>query len=220
MPSQQGIFPKRSLDGNPKIDHFSPHHQTTPSKSFHRGLTFPVLVRYKWVVLQPLCVHSTILCICLLLLPSYFCVGSWACTVSSYFPMGLDIGLAEVPTHLVPWAFVLVTSLLAMPIDLLAVIDPLGFSPFFWVSATHLLSFYLLLCIWACWLSFLSCWPIGLFISFLGHDPFTLLLPLVVPMSLLALIPTMLAHWALYLFSWVSTTHLLYFYLLLCIRAC
>ena len=102
MPSQQGIFPKRSLDGNPKIDHFSPHHQTTPSKSFHRGPTFPVLVRYKWVVLQPLCVHSTILCICLLLLPRYFCVGSWACTVSSYFPMGLDIGLAEVPTHLVP----------------------------------------------------------------------------------------------------------------------
>ena len=122
MPSQQGIFPKRGLGRNSKIDHFSPHHQTTPSKSLHRGPTFHVLVRYKWVVLQPLCVCSTILCICLLLLPHHFCVGSWACTVSSYFPMGLDIGLAKVPAHLVRWSFVLVTSLLAMPIDLLAVI--------------------------------------------------------------------------------------------------
>ena len=94
-----------------------------------------------------------------------------------------------------------------------------------------------LLCPWACRLSFLPCWPIGLIISFLGFprpiyftftsccaygpigchpchvgplgllplslgffNPFTLLLPLVVPMGLLAIIPTMLAHWAYYLF--------------------
>ena len=49
-------------------------------------------------------------------------VGSWACNVSSYFPTGLDIGLAEVPAHPVRWAFALVTYLPAMPMDLLAII--------------------------------------------------------------------------------------------------
>ena len=36
-------------------------------------------------------------------------------------------------------------------------------------------------------------------------------------MRLLIVIPTMLAHWTIYLFSSASTTHLLYFYLLLCL---
>ena len=96
---------------------------------------------------------------------------------------------------------------------------------------THLLYFYLLLCPWVCWLSFLPCLPIELFSSFPGiprpiyftftsccaygsigcyschvgpldflplflgfHDPFTLLLPFVVPISPLGVILTMLAH--------------------------
>ena len=200
-------------------------------------------------MLQPLCVHSTILCICLLLLPRYFCVGSWACTVSSYFPMGLDIGLAEVPTHLVPWAFVLVTSLLAMPIDLLAVIDPLGFSPFFLgfrnpftfflplvvhmgllavilVLLAHW-AFYLFSWAWPIYFTFTSCCshepasshsyhvgPLGSLPLFLGfHNSFTLLLPLVMHKGLLAVILAMLAHRDFYLFSWASTTHLLYSYI-------
>ena len=101
-----------------------------------------------------------------------------------------------------------------------------------------LLYFYLLLCPWVCWLSFLSCWPIGFTTSFLGlpqliyiafatycaygpvgyhschgnsldllplflgfHGPFTLLLPFIVPIDLLAVILAVLAHWIYYLFS-------------------
>ena len=145
MPSQEGIFPERSLGRNHKIDPFSPHHQTTPSKSLDRGPTSPILARYKWVVLWSLCMRSTTLHICLLLLPCHFyrsyhisfCyvslvfvlilhgmkgMGSWASTNSSYFLMGLDISLAKVPIHPIRWAFALVTSLLAMPMDSLAVI--------------------------------------------------------------------------------------------------
>ena len=115
-----------------------------------------------------------------------------------------------------------------------------------WASTAQLLYFYLLLCLWTYWLSFLLCRPIGLFISFFGflwliyftftscyarglagyytchigplgflplllgfHGPFTLLLPLVVPVGLLAIIPIIVAHWAFYLFSWVFIVHLL-----------
>ena len=63
--------------------------------------------------------------------------------------------------------------------------------------------------------------PLGLLPLFLGFlGPFTLSLPLIVPMSLLAFIFAMLAHWVYYLFSWVSSAHLLYLYLLLCPWAC
>ena len=37
---------------------------------------------------------------------------------------------------------------------------------FHWASTAHLHYFYLLLCLWAYWLSFLSCWTIGLITSF------------------------------------------------------
>ena len=77
-------------------------------------------------------------------------VGSWACNVSSYFPIGLDIGLAEVPAHPVRWTFALVTYLPAMPMDLLAIIPAMlahwVFHLFSWASTIHLLYFYLLLC--------------------------------------------------------------------------
>jgi len=55
---------------------------------------------------------------------------------------------------------------------------------------------------------------LGLLSLFLGFpSSFTLLLPLVVPMGLLAVIPIILAHWAYYLFPWAFPAHLLYFYL-------
>ena len=49
--------------------------------------------------------------------------------------------------------------------------------------------------------------------------PIVLLLPLVVPIGLLAVILAMLAHWACYLFPWASLAQLLYFCLLLCLWA-
>ena len=62
--------------------------------------------------------------------------------------------------------------------------------------------------------------PLGFLPLFLGfHSLFTLFLPLIMHVGLLIVIPAMLAHWALYLFSWVSTAHSLYFYLLLCMWA-
>ena len=48
---------------------------------------------------------------------------------------------------------------------------------------------------------------LSLFLGFYGS--FTLLLPLVVPVGLLAIIPIIVAHWAFYLFSWVFIVHLL-----------
>ena len=128
-----------------------------------------------------------------------------------------------------------ITSFLAMPMGLpiviLAMLTHWVNYLFPWVSSAHLLYFYLLLCLWAYWLSSLPCWPIRLITSFLGllqpiyftftsccaygpigyHSyhvgplrllplslgflgPFTLLLPLVVPMGLLAIIPVTLAH--------------------------
>ena len=143
------------------------------------------------MMLWPLHVHSTTLRICshvisavismshsivslvfVLILHGMKGVGSGTCNVSSYFPTGLDIGLAKVPAHPVRWTFALVTYLLAMPMDLLAVILVMlvhwVFHIFSWAFVTHLLYFYLLLCPWVCWLSFLPCLPIELFSSFPG----------------------------------------------------
>ena len=57
-----------------------------------------------------------------------------------------------------------------------------------------------------------------IFLGFLS--PFTLSLPLIVPMDPLVVILATLAHWVYYLFSWVSSTLLLWLYLLLCLRTC
>ena len=76
--------------------------------------------------------------------------------------------------------------------------------------------FLFLSCPWACWLSFLPHWPIGFITLLLGFPgPFTLLLSFIMSMGLLTVIPTTLAHWVYYLFSWASSAHLLYFYHLL-----
>ena len=49
-------------------------------------------------------------------------MGSRACTVFSYFLMGLDIVLAEVPIYPAHWASAPIASFLAVSMDLLAVI--------------------------------------------------------------------------------------------------
>ena len=62
-------------------------------------------------------------------------------------------------------------------------------------------------CLWACHVD-----PLDLSLLPLGsYDPFTLLLPFVVSMSLLVVIPAMLAYWIYYLFSWASMAYLFYF---------
>ena len=151
-------------------------------------------------------------------------LGSWTCTISSYFPMGLDIGLAKVPTYPVRWAFTLVTSLPTIPMSLLAIIHVMlahwAYYLFSWVFLAHLL---LLFC---CAYGSVGCHcchidPLGLLsLSLDFPSPFTLLLPLVVPIGPLAVIPDILVHWANYLFPWASLTHLFYFYLLLCLWTC
>ena len=86
--------------------------------------------------------------------------------------------------------------------------------PFSWVSMTYLLYFYLLLCSWAYWLSFLPRYPIGFITSLLGLSQL-----------IYFTFTSYCAHESagyhsyhigvlslLYLF-WTFTTHLLYFYL-------
>lgn len=145
------------------------------------------------MVLWPLYASSTTLCICLLSLPCHFCrschvsfcyvsfvsmltlrnmkgVGFRACTTFSYFFMGLDIALAKALVHLAHWASAPITSFLVVPIGLQTVIPAMlthwDNYLFPWASLAYLLCFYLLLCLWACWLLFLPCWPIGLITSF------------------------------------------------------
>ena len=225
------------------------------------------------MVLRPLFLHSTTLCVCLLLLQCHFCHSCHVffccmscvhayppqykrCIISSYFPMGLDGVLAEVlayPTH---WSSTPIVFFSCLVCSLLVIISAMlahwAYYLFPWASLIHLLYFYLLLCLWAYWLSFLPCWPIELMTSSLGlplpicftftsccayglascHSchvgplgllppplsllsPFVLLLPIVLPMGLMAVILAMLAHWVYYLLPWTSLAHLLYFYLLL-----
>ena len=178
------------------------------------GPTSPILAQYRQVVLWPLYVNSTTLCICLLLFPFRFChschvsfcymslvfmlilhsmkgMGSQACTDFSHFLMGLDIVFVEVPIYLARWAFAPIASFLAVSMGVLAII-------------------LAMLAHWAHYLSFLGLpWPI-----------YFIFLPLIMSMGLLAVIHAMLAHQINYLFPRASTTHLPYFYLLLCLQAC
>ena len=92
---------------------------------------------------------------------------------------------------------------------------------FLWAPMAHLLYLYLLLCLWACWLSFLPCWPIEFVTSFLG-----------LPQSIYSTFTSCYAHGpASYHFCCVDpldllplflgfNAHLFYLYLLLCPWAC
>ena len=160
------------------------------------GPTSPILAQYRQVVLWPLYVNSTTLCICLLLFPFRFChschvsfcymslvfmlilhsmkgMGSWACTVFFYFLMGLDIVLVEVPICLARWAFAPIASFLAVSMGVLAIILAMlahwaHYLSFLGLPWPIYFIFYLLLCPWAYLLSFMPCWPIRLITSFLG----------------------------------------------------
>ena len=246
MPSQQGIFPKRSLSRNPKIDPFSLHHQTTPSESLDRGPTSPILVGYMQVVLRPLYVSSTTLCICRLLFPiSAILSMSHSATCLLCSCLSSTARRAWVPR-------LVLSFLISSWVWTSSWQKPLPVQP---VGLLLLLPLFLLY-LWACQLSLLLCWPIGfttsllrlpwpiyftftsyyvhgpagchsyhvglLGLSFLSlgfHDLFTLLLPLIVPMGLLTIIPAMLARCVYHFFLWASTAYLLYFYLLLCLWA-
>ena len=170
MPSQQGIFPKRSLGRNPKIDSFSSHHQTTPSESLDRrptSLAMPI---------GPIGCH-------------FFHGGLWG---SFYlFSWAFSTYLFYFYLLLFPWA----CWLLFLPCwstglftSVLGLLWPIYF--IFTYCCAHGPA--------GCYSCYTS--PLGFFPLSLGsHGLFTLLLPFVVLMGPLAVIPAILAHWVFYL---------------------
>ena len=148
MPSQQGIFSKRSLKRNPKIDHFSPHHQTTPFKTLDFGLTSLVLVGYRQVVHWPLYTSSTTFCIYLLSLSRHFCRS---CHVSFYYVSLVSVLILRVMKGMgsrACIAFSYFSRAWTLPWQKPLSIQPLGL--------LHLLLLFLP-CPWAYWLPFPPC---------------------------------------------------------------
>ena len=91
-------------------------------------------------------------------------------------------------------------------------VNPLVFYLFLWALIAQLLYFYLFCTHGLASYYFLSCWPIGRLPFLLDfHNLFTLLLPLVVSMGLLAIISYHVGPLGVYLFSWTFIAHLLYF---------
>ena len=147
-----------------------------------------------------------------LLLPlccAYGSVGRHSCHIDPLGLLSLSLDFPSLFTLLLP---------LVVPIGPLAIIPDIlahwANYLFPWASLTHL--FYFTSCYaygpagcHSCHIGLLGLW--SLFLGF--PSSFTLLLPLVVPMGLLAIIPIILAHWAYYLFPWAFPAHLLYFYL-------
>ena len=144
------------------------------------------------------------------------------------FLRGMGIVQTRAFTHIAHWVPIPVIPLI-LPMGLPVVIPTMlahwACYLFSQASQAHLFHLYLLFFPRVCQLLFLSCWPIGLATSFLGPlgllplflgflSSLTLSLPLILSMGLLAVILVMLAHWACYLFSWASLTHLLHFYLI------
>ena len=195
-------------------------------------------------MLWPLCISSTTLCICFLLLPCHFCrschvffycmscvhaypawykrCGLLGLHHSLLFPYGLGwcVGRSSYSSN--RWTSTVIFYFRAMSMGLLATIPAMLaywvhylFPPqpncFIFTSccAYGLASYH------SCHVGSLSLLPL-----FLGFpDLIALLLPLIVPMGLLAVISAMLAHWTCYLFPWDSPTQLFYFCLLLCLWA-
>ena len=164
MPSQQGIFPKRSLDKNPKIDLFSP---TTKAQPLNPLTESPPLLYWlgscRWC--SSPCVSSTILYVCLLLLPHRFChsclisfccmfvliphsetsVGSSACTASFYSLRGPGHCLGKSPYWSNSLGFHFCCSFSCHAYGL-AMLAHWTYYLFHWAPVAHLLYFYLLLC--------------------------------------------------------------------------
>ena len=164
------------------------------------------------MVLRPLFLRSTTLCVCLLLLHCHFyhsCHVFFCCMscVHAYPPRYERRGLLGLHHFL----------LFPYGIGWCVGRSPCSPNPLEFYSCC----FLFLPCLWLASYHFCHVGPLGLLPVSLGFpDPFALLLPFVVLMGLPVVIPAMLAHWAYYLLPWASPTHLLYFYLLLCLWAC
>ena len=165
MPSQQGIFPKRSLGRNPKIDHFSPTTKPHPLSPLTEGL--PLLY---WLGTRGWCSDASV---CVPLPSAFVFFYSYAIFVilaMSHSTVCLLCSCLSFTAWRM-WALRLVLLPLVMPMGLLVVILAMlahyAFYLFSWAFKAHLLYLYLLLCIWAYWLPFMLCWPIGLFTFFL-----------------------------------------------------
>ena len=164
MPSQKGIFPKRSLSKNPKIDPIFPpppnHTLWTPWSWAHLSCTgwvqvggvsalvcaFHYLLYLSSYTLMPFChsCHVSFCCVSLMFMPILHGmkgVGSWAWA----------LGLVLLPLISL-WAWTLAWQK-SLPIQSVGLL---------------LLLLLFLLCLWAHWLSFMSCWPIRLITYFLG----------------------------------------------------
>ena len=220
-----------------KQSHFLPTTKPRPLNPLTKDLPrLYQLSTSRWC--SDLCVTSIILCVCLPLLTRHFCHSclvsfcymSWVCAFTPWCEERGFLGLYDLLLFLHRPGHCLGRS--SCPSNLLLLF---------------------LSWLWACWMSFLPCWPIKFITSsfgfpqtiyftftsyyalgfagchschvgpldllplFLGfHGPFTLLLPFIVPMGLLAVILVILAHWIYYLFSWAFTAQLLCFCHLLC----
>lgn len=121
-----------------------------------------------------------------LLIPSWACMLAWHKFLSNQF-------FRIFSSFLFPWAhwppfFFLLWSWARWPIGFFTL--PLHF-----------------LCLWACWLLFLAMLLLPLLLDF--HSSFTLLLPLTVPMGLLAITSYDVGPLAFYLFCWAPISLIL-----------
>ena len=90
--------------------------------------------------------------------------GSAGCHFCHVGPLGLL--LLSLDFHCSFTLLLPLTMSMGLLAIILAMLAHWAYYLFPWTSIAHLLYFYLLFCSWACWLSFLSCWPIGLITSF------------------------------------------------------
>ena len=159
MPSQKGIFPKTSLNKNPKIDPFPPTTKPHPLNPLIVGppllywlgtngwcfgpcvcipLPFAFVFLYSHAIFAVFAMSHSVMCLLCSCLSS-MAWKAWA------------LGLVLFPLISL-WAWTLAWQK-SLPIQFVGLL---------------LLLLLFLLCLWACWLSFMSCWPIGLITSFLG----------------------------------------------------
>ena len=165
IPSQQDIFSKRSLGRNHKIDPFFPTPKPHPLSPLTEGppllywlgtsgCALALMYEFHYPLhlssFTPVSFLALLPCLILLCISSVHAYpsrhGGYRLLGWYYFlliPYGLGHWLAQVPIQPIYWAFALVTSLPAMPMDLLAVIPAMlahwVFYHFPWASMAHLL---------------------------------------------------------------------------------
>ena len=192
MPSQQGIFPKRSLGKNPKIDHFSLTTKPHPLSPLTEGL--PLLY---WLGTRGWCSGPSVCVPLPFAFVLFYSHAIFAILAMSHFVVLAMSHSAVCFLSYPPWhrgcGLLSLYYFLLLPHGLghwlgrsPCPCSPLGFCSCYFSSyyahgpiGCH-----------SCHVSPLSFLPI--FLRF--HSPFTLLLPLVMPMGLLVVILAMLAH--------------------------